>query len=46
MERVPNVEVYNIFLTIIIASAILWILYITTPQVHYNIYYKNNKYIT
>ena len=44
MERVPNTTVYNIFLTFILAFATLWFLYITTPNVNYNVYHvKNNK---
>ena len=43
MDRVPNTSVYTIFLTIILASVILWFLYITTPENNYNIYYVNAK---
>ncbi len=39
MDRIPSVKTYEIFLTIIIACAILWFIYITTPETNYNIYY-------
>ncbi len=37
-QRVPNNEIYDIFLTLIIAILILWIIYVMTPQSHYNLY--------
>ena len=43
MNRLPNTTIYNIFLTIIIACAVLWLLYIITPETNYNVYYIKKK---
>jgi hypothetical protein len=44
-QRIPTNSVYDIIITIIIASAILWIIYTSTPYSHYSFYLieNNNK---
>ncbi len=43
-RRIPNDSVYDIILTLIIAFAILWIIYTSTPYSHYSVYLvENNK---
>jgi uncharacterized membrane protein YesL len=37
-QRIPNNSIYNIFITIVIAVLIIWIIYIFTSQSHYNLY--------
>ena len=37
-QRQPNNSIYNIFLTLILAILIIWIIYIFVPYSHYNIY--------
>jgi len=39
MERIPNTKPYKIFLTIIIAISILWVIFNIIPNIHYNVYY-------
>ena len=43
MERVPHTSIYTMFLTVIIALAVLWFLYIITPESNYNIYYVKDE---
>lgn len=43
-KRIPTNSVYDIILTLIIAFAILWIIYSSTPYSHYSVYLvENNK---
>ena len=43
-QRIPTSSVYDIILTLIIAFAILWIIYSSTPYSHYSVYLvENNK---
>lgn len=37
-QRVPHNEVYDIFITIILAFLIIWLIYVMTPYSHYNLY--------
>ncbi len=37
-QRVPNNEIYDIFITIILAVLIIWLIYVMTPYSHYNLY--------
>ena len=37
-QRIPTDSVYNIILTLIIAFAIIWIIYSLIPYSHYNVY--------
>ena len=37
-QRQPNNLIYNIFLTLILAILIIWLIYIFVPNSHYNIY--------
>lgn len=37
-KRVPTNSVYDLILTLIIAFAILWIIYSATPYSHYSVY--------
>ena len=41
--RIPTDSVYNIILTLIIAFAIVWIIYSSTPYSHYSVYLVENK---
>ncbi len=41
-KRIPNDLIYNQILTLIIAFAIVWIIYISTPYYHYNVYLIEN----
>lgn len=41
-QRIPNNSVYDIILTLIIAVAIIWIIYISTPYSHYSVYLVEN----
>ena len=43
MEREPHTSFYTIFLTIVVSFAILWFLYIITPNTNYNMYYVKNE---
>jgi hypothetical protein len=36
--RIPNETIYNIILTLALAFAIVWIIYITVPYTHYRFY--------
>ncbi len=38
IQRIPNNQIYNIFITLILAITILWLIYIFTPISHYNLY--------
>ena len=42
-QRIPTSSVYDIILTLIIAFAILWIIYSSTPYSHYSVYLVENK---
>ena len=49
-NRIPHQSIYNIILTLILAFAIVWIIYVSVPYVHYSLYLiepnsklKNNK---
>ena len=42
-ERIPNDQIYNVVLTLILTFAILWIIYISTPYSHYNLYLLETK---
>lgn len=48
-KRIPTDSIYNVILTLIIAFAIVWIIYVSTPYSHSNIYLieqkKNNSSI-
>lgn len=37
-KRIPNNSIYDIVLTLILAFAIVWILYVSVPYVHYCFY--------
>ena len=37
-QRQPNNLIYNIFLTLILAILIIWLIYIFVPYSHYNLY--------
>ncbi len=37
-QRIPNDQIYDIFLTLLIAILIIWAIYIFTPYQHYNLY--------
>jgi len=37
-QRIPNDSVYTIILTLIIAFAIIWIIYSSTIYSHYSVY--------
>lgn len=36
--RIPTDSVYNVILTLIIAFAVVWIIYVSTPYSHYTVY--------
>ena len=37
-NRIPHESIYNLILTIVIAFAILWIIYVSVPYSHYCLY--------
>ena len=37
-NRIPNSFIYNIILTIILAFAVIWLIYITVPYSTYRLY--------
>ena len=37
-NRIPNESIYNIVLTLILAFAIIWIVYVSVPYFHYSLY--------
>ena len=37
-NRIPNESIYNLVLTLILAFTIVWIIYVSVPYVHYNLY--------
>ena len=44
INRIPNDDMYNIFLTFVMAFAILIIVYSSVPTNHCSVYFtKNNK---
>lgn len=42
-QRIPTDSVYNIILTLIIAFAVIWIIYTSTSYAHYSVYLIENK---
>jgi hypothetical protein len=42
-QRVPHNDIYDVFLTLILAMAILWLIYVLTPYTHYNLYIVEPK---
>ena len=45
-SRIPHESIYNVILTLILAFAIVWIIYVSVPYVHYSLYLiepKQNK---
>lgn len=42
-SRLAHENIYTTFLTLVIAFAILWILYITTPYNSYRLYLSKNN---
>ena len=42
-QRIPNEYIYNIFITLILAFAILWLIYIIVPNSHYKLYLINTE---
>ena len=43
VNRIPNDNIYDIFLTFVISFTILTIIYALTPSKHCSIYFKKNK---
>lgn len=43
--RIPNQYIYDIILTLILSFSIVWIIYVSVPYNHYNLYLleSNNK---
>lgn len=37
-ERIPNESVYNLIITLILAFAIVWLIYVGVPYYHYSLY--------
>ena len=44
-KRIPTNSIYNLILTLILAFAIIWIIYISTPYSHYSVYLLEEKNI-
>ena len=44
LKRNPNNFIYNIFLTLILAILIIWLIYIFVPYKHYNLYIIEPQY--
>ena len=44
VNRIPNDNVYNTFLTFVISFTIITIIYALTPRKHCSIYFTKNKY--
>ena len=42
-QRIPTDYIYNVILTLIIAFAVIWIIYSSTPYYHYNVYLIEKK---
>jgi TM2 domain-containing membrane protein YozV len=42
-ERIPNKFIYENILTLILAFAIIWIIYISIPYTHYSLYLIETK---
>lgn len=42
-KRVPNESVYIIFLTLILAFGIIWLIYSSVPYSHYSLYLIESK---
>ena len=48
-QRMPNNQIYDVFITMILVITILWLIYIFTPISHYNLYIiepKNKKILS
>ena len=43
VNRIPNDDVYDIFLTFILSFTIITIIYALTPNNHCSIYFTKNK---
>ena len=43
VNRIPNNNVYDVFLTFVMGFTIITIIYALTPSKHYSIYFKKNK---
>ena len=41
-QRISNESIYTIFLTLVLAFAIIWIIYVSVPYNHYNLYLIKN----
>lgn len=37
-NRIPHNSIYNLILTLILAFAIVWIVYVSVPYMHYSLY--------
>lgn len=42
-KRIPNEQIYDIVLTLILAFSILWIIYVSVPYSHYSLYLLETK---
>lgn len=42
-QRIPNNSIYNIILTLILAFAIIWIIYSCVPYTHYTLYLEQKN---
>jgi hypothetical protein len=45
-NRIPHESIYNLVLTLVLAFAIVWIIYVSVPYFHYSLYLiepKQNK---
>lgn len=42
-NRVPNDSIYDIVLTLILSFAIIWIIYVSIPYIHYSLYLAEPK---
>ncbi len=43
INRIPHEIIYNTIITLVIAFAILWIIYISIPYTHYSLYLVETK---
>jgi hypothetical protein len=37
-QRIPNESIYTTFLTLVLAFAIIWLIYASVPYSHYSLY--------
>jgi hypothetical protein len=37
-NRIPHDSIYDVVLTLILAFAIVWVIYVSVPYFHYNLY--------